>query len=60
MYLCALGVTKAAAPGTAALNFSRGKYIGLGILRHPQQSLRESRYLQQKTEFQDGHIETIP
>jgi hypothetical protein len=29
--LCELGAVKAAASGTAALNFSSGKYIGLGI-----------------------------
>jgi hypothetical protein len=30
-YLCELGAVNAAASGTAALNFSSGKYIGLGI-----------------------------
>lgn len=58
-YLWELGDVKVAASGTAALNFSRGKYNGLGIPTLNDYSYG-STYLLQKTKCRDEYIETIP
>ena len=58
-YLCELGDVKAAASGTAALNFSRGKYNGLGMPKLNTPS-RRTKYLLRTTRSPDEYTEIIP
>ena len=60
-YLCVLGEVKAADSGTVALNFSKGKYIGLGIptINHFG-FLPRCSYPRQTKESPDEYTETIP